>query len=187
MAFIELIFLAISLSMDAFAVSLSKGLCMPKINYRHAAIIAFAFGGFQALNPLVGWLIGKQFERYVTRFDHWIAFGLLALIGIKMIVEALKKVKQESECQYRLDFKELLVLSVATSIDALAVGITFSFLQVMIIPSVSVIGMTTFIICFAGVIIGNKFGSRIKKQAEIAGGIVLILIGLKIFLEHQLQ
>ncbi len=184
MGFIELFMIAIGLSMDAFAVSMCKGLKMRNINYRHATIIGLYFGGFQALNPLIGWALGKQFERYITEFDHWIAFGLLLLIGGKMLYEAIKGDGDDDAACDLLDLKELLMLAIATSIDALAVGITFAFLKVSIIPSIVLIGVTTFTLSFIGVVAGNKFGAVYRKKAEIAGGMVLILIGGKILLEH---
>ena len=178
MGLFELIFISVGLAMDAFAVSICKGLNMRRMNNRHAGIIALFFGGFQALMPFFGWILGKQFERYITSIDHWIAFILLAVIGVNMIHEAL------GEDGDHLDLKELLMLAIATSIDALAVGITFAFLQVNILPAVSLIGIITLAISFAGVHIGHQFGSRYEKKAEIAGGVILILIGLKILLEH---
>ncbi len=185
MGFVELLLIAVGLSMDAFAVAICKGLNMRKINYRHSVIIALFFGLFQAIMPLIGWVLGKQFERYITSVDHWIAFVLLAFIGGKMLWEALHgEEQQKSACTSILDLKELLVLAVATSIDALAIGITFAFLKVSILPAASLIGVTTFLIAFFGVVIGNRFGNRFGNKAEIAGGVILILIGLKILLEH---
>jgi putative Mn2+ efflux pump MntP len=185
MGLVELFMIAVGLSMDAFAVALCKGLCMKKLNYRHALIIAVFFGGFQAGMPLLGWLLGRQFEKYITSFDHWIAFVLLAFIGGKMIMEAFKDDGEEcSICNLQLDIKELVVLALATSIDALAVGVTFAFLRVSIVPSITFIGITTFILSGTGVAIGNRFGMKFKSKAEIAGGVVLILIGTKILLEH---
>ena len=173
--------------MDAFAVALCKGLGMKRINYRHALVIALFFGVFQALMPLIGWALGTQFERFITPIDHWIAFGLLAFIGGKMLVDAVRD-EGCKECGedvgQKLDLRELLMLAVATSIDALAVGITFAFLHVDIAFSASVIGMTTFVISFAGVSIGNRFGARFERPATVVGGVVLILIGVKILLEH---
>lgn len=182
---VELVLIAVGLSMDAFAVSLCKGLCMKKLNYGQATVIALFFGGFQLMMPLVGWLLGKQFENYITSFDHWIAFGLLFFIGGKMIWESIRD-KDEEACpvDQRLNIRELLILAIATSIDALAVGITFAFLQTPIVPAVVEIGIITFGLSFGGVILGNKFGTRFKQKAEIAGGAVLVLIGLKILLEH---
>lgn len=185
MGFFELFLIAVGLSMDAFAVSICKGLKMRRFNVRHAGAIALAFGGFQALMPVIGWFLGKQFESYITGIDHWIAFALLAIIGGKMAVESFKKEEEDTtEEKEKLDVKELLVLAVATSIDALAVGITFAFLQVSIVPAVSLIGVTTFVLSAGGVFIGHKFGAKFKSKAELAGGIILILIGLKILLEH---
>ncbi|KNZ40950.1 manganese efflux pump MntP family protein [Acetobacterium bakii] len=184
MSFSDLLLIAIGVSMDAFAVALSKGLGMRKLNYRHALIIALFFGGFQAVMPFIGWLLGRQFEQYITSFDHWIAFILLLLIGIKMIKEAFENNTGCKACTDAIDYKELLILSVATSIDALAVGITLAFLNVPILSTVGVIGLTTLILCFMGVVIGNRFGLKFKKNAEIAGGVVLILIGVKILLSH---
>lgn len=169
--------------MDAFAVSLCRGLCMRKINYKHALIIAGLFGGFQAAMPLLGWLLGRQFEKYIVDIDHWIAFGLLLIIGGKMIWDVFEK-EENSKESGDLNIKELLIMAVATSIDALAVGITFAFLGASIWVSISIIGAITFVLCFAGVIIGNKFGAKFKKKAQLAGGLVLILIGLKILLQH---
>ena len=184
MGLIELILIGLGLSMDAFAVSLCKGMSMDKLNTRHAAIIALFFGGFQAVMPFLGWLLGKQFESYITRVDHWVAFVLLALIGGKMIYEVFHKDRCPAKEANKLDIKELFVLAVATSIDALAVGISFAFLRVSIAPAVSLIGIITFAVTFAGVFIGHKTGTKLKSKAELVGGIVLILIGMKILLEH---
>lgn len=185
MGFFEIFLIGIGLSMDAFAVSICKGLNMNKVNYRHAGIIALFFGGFQAIMPLIGWVLGKQFERYITNIDHWVAFVLLLFIGGNMLRSALTE--EEGCCceqESKLDYKELVMMGIATSIDALAIGITLAFLQVSILPSITIIGITTFVISFSGVIIGNYFGLRYKKKAEICGGIILILIGVKILLEH---
>jgi putative Mn2+ efflux pump MntP len=185
MGLFELFFIGVGLSMDAFAVSICKGLNMHRMNYRQAGIISLFFGGFQALMPTIGWFLGKQFENYITNIDHWIAFILLAVIGINMIREALSDDDEDEESTgTALDIKELFMLAIATSIDALAVGITFAFLQVQIVPAVCLIGVTTFVISFAGVGIGHQFGRRYEKKSEIAGGIILIAIGLKILLEH---
>lgn len=171
--------------MDAFAVSICKGLGMSKLNKKQAAVIALYFGGFQALMPLIGWLLGIRFQQYITSVDHWVAFILLAIIGGKMIYEAVKGEEEEIEVKDApLDHKELVVLAIATSIDALAVGITFAFLDTPILPAIAIIGITTFIISAIGVAAGNFFGSKYKNKAEIAGGLILILIGLKILLEH---
>ncbi|WP_346698938.1 manganese efflux pump MntP family protein [Catenibacillus scindens] len=185
MGLLELFLIAVGLSMDAFAVAVCKGLSMRKMRYGQAAVIALFFGGFQALMPLIGWILGRQFEKYITSVDHWIAFVLLGLIGGNMIREALGKDEEETvEATDHLNVKELLMMAIATSIDALAVGITFAFLQVSIVPAVSFIGCTTFVLAFAGVCIGKIFGAKYKSRAELLGGIILILIGLKILLEH---
>ena len=176
--------IALGLSMDAFAVSLSKGMCIQRLDMQRPLVIAVFFGGFQALMPLLGWLLGKQFERYITAVDHWVAFGLLAFIGGKMIFDVLKDNGIPETCEYTLRLREVLILAVATSIDALAVGITFSFLHVAIIPAISLIGAITFLLSFAGVCIGHKCGAKLQSKAEFAGGVVLILIGTKILLEH---
>ena len=183
MSLIELFLLAAGLSMDAFAVAVCKGLSMQKIDKKYTLCIGLFFGGFQALMPLTGYLLGSQFSGYIERFDHWIAFVLLALIGFNMIKESREE--EEEEKPYAgVNFKELLILAVATSIDALAVGVTFAFLQVNIVSAITIIGCTTFVISIAGVYVGNVFGSRYKSRAELTGGIILILIGLKILLEH---
>jgi putative Mn2+ efflux pump MntP len=185
MGITEILMIGIALSMDAFAVAVCKGLNMRRINKVHTALIGLFFGVFQAGMPLIGWLLGKQFERYIVSVDHWIAFGLLAFLGVRMIIEAVKEDDEdESENSDKLDLKELTLLAVATSIDALAVGITFAFLKVNILLSVSVIGVTTFTLSVIGVIIGSKFGSKFKSKAEIAGGIILVAMGAKLLLEH---
>ncbi len=184
MGILELFMVAIGLSMDAFAVALCKGLNMKKLNYRHALIIGAFFGGFQGIMPLFGWILGRQFEQYITSFDHWIAFILLAFIGGKMLMEAFNGDEEVLESNEQLNIKELVVLAIATSIDALAVGITFAFFQVSILPSITLIGITTFILSVIGVVLGNRFGVKFKSKAEIAGGFVLIFIGVKILLEH---
>ena len=182
MSNLTLFIIALGLSMDAFAVSICKGLAMQKISLKKAAIVGLWFGGFQGLMPYIGYILGSQFEHYITAIDHWIAFILLGLIGISMIKEALGK---EEECQDdSLSFKTMIILAVATSIDALAVGITFAFLKVTIIPAVLFIGVITFILSMVGVKVGNVFGIRYKSKAELAGGIILILMGTKILLEH---
>ena len=168
--------------MDAFAVSVCKGLAMPKCTFKKAAIVGLWFGGFQALMPAIGYVLGAQFQETIASIDHWIAFVLLALIGGNMIHEALDNDEEEADAS--LDVKTMFLLAVATSIDALAIGITFAFLKVNIIPAVCFIGIVTFIISFAGVKIGNVFGARYKNKAEIVGGVILILLGLKILLEH---
>ena len=184
--FIELFLIGVGLSMDAFAVSVCKGLAMKKVNKKQAVIIGLYFGGFQALMPLIGWFLGVRFQKYITSIDHWIAFGLLVFIGGKMILEAIRdtEVQEIKEKDPPIDYKEMFVLAIATSIDALAVGITFAFLDTPIVEAVIIIGVTTFILSILGVVVGNFFGTRYKKKAEIAGGIILVLIGLKILLEH---
>lgn len=183
MAFVELLLIGIGLSMDAFAVAVCKGLNMRKVNKVHCLIIALFFGGFQALMPLIGWALGMQFEQYITSVDHWIAFVLLAFLGGKMIVEALKEDEEEiNKTESRPNIRELFVLAVATSIDALAVGVTFALLDVQIIPAVSFIGVVTFVCSALGVKLGSIFGTRYQSRAELCGGVILILIGLKILL-----
>ena len=177
----ELFLVAVSLSMDAFAVSVCKGLSVKKLRPHHCATAGLYFGGFQALMPLLGWLLGRQFESLIKSIDHWIAFVLLALIGANMIREALG---DEEDVNDSFSFKTMLPLAVATSIDALAVGVTFAFLEVQILPAILPIGCTTFALSAAGVKIGNVFGSGLQSKAEIAGGVILILLGIKILIEH---
>lgn len=184
MTFFELFLIGIGLSMDAFAVSICKGLSMQKIDKKYTLCIGLFFGGFQALMPLTGYLLGSRFSGYIERFDHWIAFVLLALIGFNMIKESREEEEEEEKPYTGVNFKELLILAVATSIDALAVGVSFAFLGVHIAPAVTLIGCTTFVLTLVGVWVGNLFGSRYKSRAELTGGIILILIGVKILLEH---
>lgn len=187
MGLMELFLIAVGLSMDAFAVAVCKGLGMRRLDMRQAAVIALFFGGFQALMPLAGWALGAQFEKFITPVDHWIAFALLAIIGSKMLWDAFREGDSEgASCPIdgKLDVRELAMLAVATSIDALAVGITFAFLRVDIVVSAGLIGATTFALALAGVAVGQRFGARYEKLATVAGGVVLILIGLKILLEH---
>lgn len=186
MGFVELFLIGVGLSMDAFAVSICKGLGMSRLNMKQAAVISLFFGGFQALMPLIGWALGSQLTDFITPIDHWIAFGLLAFVGGKMLWDAFHEDEEEESeiADAKLDLKELLMLAIATSIDALAVGITFAFLQMSIVPSITIIGLTTFVISFAGVAVGHFFGARFEKPATIVGGVVLILIGVKILLEH---
>ena len=182
MSVIELLVLALGLSMDAFAVSICKGLSVPKLQAKHCLICGVYFGGFQALMPLIGWALGIRFQSMITNLDHWIAFVLLAVIGANMIKESFSK---EEECpDASFGFKTMLTLAVATSIDALAVGVTFAFLDVSIVPAVLLIGATTFVCSAVGVKIGNVFGNRFQSKAEFLGGLVLIAIGLKILIEH---
>ncbi len=182
MSFFELFLTAVGLSMDAFAVSVCKGLSARSLRPGDGVRVGLFFGGFQALMPLLGWLLGRQFEAYITEIDHWIAFVLLAFIGGKMVWEALRGDDEADSGSFGA--KELFILAVATSIDALAVGITFAFLSVNIWTSILVIGATTFCFSFGGVYLGNRVGGRFHEKAEIAGGVILILIGLKILLEH---
>lgn len=182
---LTLITCAIGLAMDAFAVSICKGLALKEIKCKDQIIVGTWFGGFQGLMPLIGFLLGFNFKNYIESFDHWIAFILLAFIGINMIKEALSKEEECEDCgNASLDSKNMLMLAIATSIDALAVGITFAFLEVNIIEAVCLIGIITFVLSIIGVKVGQIFGSKYKSKAELAGGIVLILIGLKILLEH---
>ena len=186
MGILELALIGVGLSMDAFAASVCKGLSMKKVDVKYGLVLAVFFGGFQALMPLLGWLLGSRFQQYITSIDHWVAFILLLILGAKMIIDAVRE-EDEGICQSDhmiFDFKEMFMLAIATSIDALAVGITFAFLQVKILSSVSLIGCITFCFSIGGVFIGNVFGSRFKKPAAVAGGLILICIGTKILLEH---
>lgn len=185
MSLFELFILAVGLSMDAFAVAVCKGLSMRKLTLRKASTVGVYFGVFQAGMPLMGYFLGKQFESKITAIDHWIAFVLLSLIGLNMIKESREKEEENKEFkEASLQFKEMVLLAIATSIDALAVGITFAFLKVDIVPAVFFIGIVTFLLSSLGVKIGNLFGLRYKSKAELFGGIVLIAIGAKIVLEH---
>lgn len=182
MGLLELFLTAVGLSMDAFAVSVCKGLSAGKVRPRHALTAGLWFGGFQALMPLIGWFLGSRFQALISGIDHWVAFVLLAIIGINMIREALKKDEEETEPSFA--WRAMLPLAVATSIDALTVGITFAFLQVDIVPAVTFIGLTTFAFSAVGVAAGGVVGLRGKTRAELLGGTVLVLLGLKILLEH---
>ena len=188
MGYLELALIGVGLSMDAFAVSVCKGLSMRKVDKKYMFVLAVFFGGFQALMPALGWLLGSQFQSYITAIDHWIAFILLVLIGGKMILDVVKeKGENEEVCpegSVRIDLREFFLLAIATSIDALAIGITFAFLQVRLITSVTIIGCITFCFSIAGVLIGNVFGSKFKDKATILGVIILIGIGVKILIEH---
>lgn len=196
MGFLELFFIGIGLSMDAFSVAVCKGLQMRRIRMGQTFVIAAFFGGFQALMPLIGWLLGKQFEQYITAVDHWVAFALLLFIGGKMILDVIREIRAEKRgCEMtetksaacgKLDLKELFLMALATSIDALAIGITFAFLQVNIWAAILTIGITTFFLSIVGVFIGNIFGTKYQRKATLAGGIVLVLIGTKILIEHLL-
>ena len=183
MSFIEILLIGIGLSMDAFSVSVCKGLTAKRFSWKMALTCGLWFGFFQALMPVIGYFLGVQFEQFITSVDHWIAFGLLFLIGANMIREAVWG-KDDHEHSGALDFKTMLLLAIATSIDALAVGISFACVQVKIWSSVLIIGTTTFLFSVLGVKIGNVFGSKFEKGAEVVGGMILILIGLKILLEH---
>ena len=183
MGIIELLLLAIGLSMDAFAVAVCKGLATPQLKPRHLLIAGAWFGGFQALMPLIGYFLGAAFESYISSLDHWVAFVLLFLIGANMVKEALSGEAEAADCSF--DFKTMLVMAVATSIDALAVGITFAILpDVNILFAVLFIGVITFALSALGVRVGHTVGAKYKSKAELAGGIILILLGLKILLEH---
>jgi len=182
MGFFELLVIAVGLSMDAFAVSVCKGLSAGKVRFKHMFACGIWFGGFQALMPLIGYLLGINFQHLIVKFDHWIAFVLLSIIGINMIRESLGK--EEEELNAAFSPKAMLPLAVATSIDALAVGVSFAFLQVKIVHAVSLIGAITFILSAIGVKAGGFCGMKWKKRAEFAGGVILILIGLKILIEH---
>lgn len=181
MGFFELLTIAVGLSMDAFAVSISKGLSLKRMSYKHAVIVGLYFGIFQALMPIIGYFLGTQFKESITTLDHWIAFILLSVIGLNMIRESRD---ESEEVDDSFSLKSMVILSVATSIDALAIGVTFAFLQVHIFSAVTIIGITTFLFSFVGVKIGNVFGTKFKAKAELAGGIILIGMGIKILLEH---
>lgn len=180
MSILDLFILAVGLSMDAFAVSVCKGLSLGKIKPKHMCIAGAWFGGFQALMPLIGYFLGSFFAEMIEKYDHWVAFVLLAIIGGNMIKESFGK---DEKVDSSMDVKSMLLLAIATSIDALAVGVTFAFLQVQIVPAVSFIGVITFIFSAVGAKIGSLFGTKYKSKAELFGGIVLVLIGIKILLE----
>lgn len=182
MSFASLFLLAVALSMDAFAVAVCKGLATRKLDWKKMVITGLWFGGFQALMPAIGYLLGAAFESYITAFDHWIAFFLLGLIGVNMIRESRSKDEEEVDASFA--FRPMMLMAIATSIDALAVGITFAFLQVNVLAAVSFIGVTTFLLSALGVRVGNLFGARYKSMAELIGGIILIFLGAQILLEH---
>ena len=187
MGFAELLLIGVGLSMDAFAVAICQGLSMTKIRWGHALTVGLYFGGFQALMPFIGWMLGSQFADRIQQYDHWIVFILLVLIGGNMIREALSGDEEDAaqaETDLRLDHKKLFLMAIATSIDALAIGVTFAFLETAILPAIGIIGCTTFCISVAGVAVGCWFGARYKKRAEITGGAILVLLGIKILLEH---
>ena len=181
MHFAELFLIGVGLSMDAFAVSICKGLSVRRLSWKHALLAGLYFGGFQFLMPVIGWLLGYRFEALIQSIDHWIAFVLLGLIGANMIKESFGEADELSD---DFGFRTMLLLAIATSIDALAVGVTFAFLEVKILPAAALIGVTTFALSAAGIWIGHVFGARFKARAERLGGGILILIGLKILLEH---
>lgn len=182
MGLLELFVIAVGLSMDAFAVSICKGLSVRELKPKHALTVGVYFGGFQMLMPLIGFALGVRFQSFITSIDHWIAFVLLGLIGANMIRESREQ--DEENLSDSFSFGTMLPLAVATSIDALAVGVTFAFLQVSILPAVCFIGATTFILSCIGIRIGHVFGLKYKSRAELFGGAVLILMGTKILLEH---
>ena len=187
MSFIELFLIGVGLSMDAFAAAICQGLFMTRIKWGHALTVGLYFGGFQALMPFIGWMLGSQFADRIQQYDHWIAFILLVLIGGNMIREALSGDEEDAaqaETDLRLAHKKLFLMAIATSIDALAIGVTFAFLETAILPAIGIIGCTTFCISVAGVAVGCWFGARYKKRAEITGGAILVLRGIKILLEH---
>ena len=182
MTLLELVLIAVGLSMDAFAVAVCKGLYMRKIDRKYTFFIGLFFGGFQGMMPLIGYYLGSRFASYIENFDHWVAFLLLAFIGGNMIKESCECAEAE---EYKgIDFKDLTIMAFATSIDALAVGVTFAFLGVQILPAVSLIGVTTFALSIVGVYVGNYFGAKYKSRAELTGGVILVLLGVKILLEH---
>lgn len=182
MGIIELLLLSVGLGMDAFAVSVCKGIFMKKMDWKKAIIIGLYFGGFQALMPVIGYFLGSAFESLITNIDHWIAFILLGIIGEKMIKDSFAD--ESDNCNDDVSFKTMFVLAVATSIDALAIGITFAFLKVNLILAVALIGVITFILAVIGTKIGNRFGDKYQNKAELVGGIILVLLGIKILLEH---
>lgn len=179
----ELIVLSLGLGMDAFAVSICKGLSMKKMNWKKTLIIGLYFGGFQAIMPVLGYSLSKGFENFVTSIDHWIAFILLSIIGGKMVKDAFSPENSEN-CNEDVGFKTMIVLAIATSIDALAVGITFAFLNVNLILAIALIGSITFFLSVIGTKVGNVFGDRYENKAELFGGVILIFLGIKILLEH---
>ena len=187
MIILELVLIGISLSMDAFAISICKGLEMRSSRLKTAIIVGLFFGIAQAVMPLLGYYLGTAFASLITNYDHWVAFGLLVLIGGKMIYDGFHDKDSNPTgvaCKDKLDYKQLFIMAIATSIDALAVGISLAFDQTNIWLAISIIGVVTFIICVVGVLLGQKIGSKFQNKAQIVGGIVLCLVGLKILLEH---
>jgi putative Mn2+ efflux pump MntP len=187
MGLVELLLVAVGLSMDAFAVSVCKGLGMRRLNLRVALVLALLFGAFQGGMPILGWVLGSQFLWIIAPIDHWIAFGLLGIIGGKMILDAARGEEEDSGTTDRVAWGEFLMLAVATSIDALAVGISFAALSVNIASSALIIGLTTFLLSLVGVAVGHAFGSRFERPAQMVGGIVLVCIGIKVLVEHLTQ
>ncbi len=183
MSIFELFLIAVGLSMDAFAVSVGKGLSLGKIKFKHVCLAGVWFGGFQALMPLIGYFLGSFFTNIITKYDHWIAFILLTFLGVRMILDARG---EDEETDAKMDAKTMFLLAVATSIDALAVGVTFAFLDVSIIPAVCFIGVVTFVCSGIGIWIGSLFGARYRSKAEVAGGVILILLGVKFVVESFL-
>ena len=184
MNLVETIFIGIGLAMDAFAVSICKGLSMFKMSWRKAIKIGLYFGIFQMMMPIIGYLLGIRFAGFVEKIDHWLAFILLGFIGIKMIKESFS---EEENTDDKVDFRTMTILAIATSIDALAIGITYAFLETNnILMSFSIIGLITFVICIYGVLIGNKFGNKYGSKAEFVGGLILLFIGIKILIEHTI-
>ena len=189
MGFLELFLIGVGLSMDAFAVAICQGLSMTRIKWGHALTVGLYFGGFQALMPLLGWVLGSQFSGYIQQYDHWVAFILLLLIGGNMIREALSGEEDEAEdaaADGRLDHKKLFLMAIATSIDALATGVTFQLTGTNIWMAISLVGCTTFLFSFLGVKVGSTFGAKYQSKAELIGGVILVLMGVKILLEHLL-
>lgn len=185
MSFFTLLVLSIGLSVDSFAVSLSCGFSRQSVCRKRMFLLAFSLAAFQALMPVIGWSVGTQVKNLIEQFDHWIALILLSAIGIKMIIESIRKKDKPQSCACNLSFHEIITLSIGTSIDALIVGFSFAFLKINIAYAALIIGITTFVFAITGIFIGKKAGHLLGEKTEIAGGIILILIGLKIFLEHQ--
>ena len=184
MGIVEVILVSIGLSADAFAAALCQGLCIPKFKLRFSLGVAFLFGLFQAVMPLIGWVLGSGFRKYIVHIDHWVAFALLSLLGLKMFAEAQKAAPSEAACPVRPSIGQIFALAFATSVDALAAGIGFSVIEIDLFAVITSIGLITFALSFLGVFIGCRFGNRLKTKAEIAGGAILIIIGIKILLDH---
>ncbi len=185
MTYIEIIVIAIALAMDAFAASISKGICIKNISKKQSLIIALFFGGFQAIMPIIGYFLGIRFIDIISKFDYIVAFSLLSIIGIKMILEVLFKNENDEYCKInQFLIKDIFYLAIATSIDALAIGVAFSINQINIYVSAAIIGIITFMISYSGVYIGRSFGNKYEKRAEISGGVILILLGIRILVSH---